>query len=108
MEGSDVNRPTAVDDATTTPLLSNISSQTILPIIIPSLDESSSNILQTNQIETSVAENQQSQEVIGSQTSANNNEFTNPRGIRFTTASPTNESSKGKTIEKHSYRSFFS
>ncbi|CAF4722112.1 unnamed protein product, partial [Rotaria magnacalcarata] len=30
------------------------------------------------------------------QTSPNNNEYINPRGIRFTTASPTNVPAKGK------------
>jgi hypothetical protein len=63
------------------------SPQTIIPLIIPSFDDSSSNILQTNQISTTIQEKQ---------IPSNNNEYINPRGIRFTTASPTNESVKGK------------
>ncbi|CAF3875585.1 unnamed protein product [Rotaria sp. Silwood2] len=101
----DNDRPTAIDSATnaipptnTTPMnnenesssINETASQTKLPIIVPSFDESSSNILQTHQILTTVQTEKQSQETIVAQTSSNNNEYINPRGIRFTTASPTN------------------
>ena len=71
-------------------------SQARLPVIIPSFDESSSNILQTHQISTTVQDQRQSQETM--EKSSNNNEYVNPRGIRFTTASlATNESVHGKS-----------
>ncbi|CAF3728604.1 unnamed protein product, partial [Rotaria sordida] len=100
----DNDRPTAIDSATNAIPLTNTTtmnnenesgsindttSQTILPIIVPSFDESSSNILQTHQISTNVQAEKQSQETIVTQTSSNNHEYINPRGIRFTTASPT-------------------
>jgi len=80
------------------------SPQTIIPLIIPSFDDSSSNILQTNQISTTIQEKQ---------IPSNNNEYINPRGIRFTTASPTNESVKGKkqiicSFKKNFFLLFFS
>lgn len=70
------------------------SSQTILPLLAPSFGESSSNI---NQIPSTIQEKQQSSESIKPQTISTNNEYINPRGIRFTTVSPTNETVKGTT-----------
>ncbi|CAM4905012.1 unnamed protein product [Rotaria socialis] len=109
-EINDNNRPTAIDSATNAipptntatmnddneaGLINDTTSQTILPIIVPSFEESSSsNILQTHQTSTTVQEEKQSHESIVTQTSSNNNEYINPRGIRFTTASPTNVPAK--------------
>jgi len=70
------------------------SPQTIIPLIIPSSDDSSSNILEKNEISTTIQEK--------------NNEYINPRGIRFTTASPTNESVKGKDKQNFSPIKIFS
>jgi len=64
------------------------SPQTIIPLIIPSFDDSSSNQISTT--------NEGKQELLETQIPSNNNEYINPRGIRFATASPTNESVKGK------------
>jgi hypothetical protein len=90
----DNDRPTAINSVTNAippPDTSSLSSspQTVLPIIIPSFDESSSNLLQTK------IEGEQQSEIPVTQTSSNNNEYINPRGIRFTTL-PTNEPVKGR------------
>lgn len=79
--------------------INDATSQTILPIIVPSFSESSSNILETHQKATATQAEQQSQENLTGQAATSNNEYINPRGIRFTTESPTNESAKGKNSE---------
>ncbi|UJR20526.1 hypothetical protein I4U23_023653 [Adineta vaga] len=95
LENDDNTRPTAIDSATNAIPSTNISpptnenesesslssSEKVLTVIIPSFDETAS-IIQTKS---------ESQETTEPQTSSITNEFINPRGIRFTTASPTNE-----------------
>ena len=72
---------------------------------MPSFDESSPNILQTHQASTTVQEQQHSPEKIVKQPSSSppNNEFVNPRGIRFTTESPTNESVKSDSLTPYGW-----
>ncbi|CAF0848856.1 unnamed protein product [Adineta ricciae] len=90
-EGVDDARPTAIDSATHAIPSRNIpsptsenepeaSSENIPTIIIPSFDQTT----------TFVQTEQRSQEPVA-QTSSPTNEFINPRGIRFTTGSPTSE-----------------
>ncbi|CAF0759689.1 unnamed protein product [Adineta steineri] len=116
----DNERPTAIESAThaippTAPIdtaaitneiesvTDNSPHETILPIIVPSFDESSSSrIILTNEPSTTTTtvtseEEQPSQEMTDSasslqsetQTSTNTNEYINPRGIRFTTTPST-------------------
>ena len=85
--------------------------ETILPIIVPSFDESSSRVIETNEPSistTTVAEDeqqQQSQETTDQSSSTtqsetqassttNNSEYINPRGIRFT-STPTTPAAGG-------------
>ncbi|CAF2709471.1 unnamed protein product [Rotaria sp. Silwood2] len=89
----------------------NSSSESILPIIVPSFDELSSRVINVNETSTTtttttttVESEQQSQEInnspseIETQTSTNNNEYINPRGIRFT-ASTTTPTTSGPVKE---------
>ncbi|CAF3886360.1 unnamed protein product [Adineta steineri] len=85
VENTDNVHPTAIDSATNIALTIDENKSSQKPI--PSFDESS-----TNQILTNVRDEQQSQETIVTQTSSNPNEYINPRGIRFTSGSPINES----------------
>ncbi|CAF4326909.1 unnamed protein product, partial [Adineta steineri] len=85
LESTDNVHPTAIDSATNIALTIDENKSSQKPI--PSFDESS-----TNQILTNVQDEQQSQETIVTQTSSNPNEYINPRGIRFTSGSPINES----------------
>jgi hypothetical protein len=112
----DNERPTAIESAThdipPTDTASNNNetesttenSETILPLISPSIDESSVRIIQTNEPLTPTIEGeQQSQEINNTvpQTTTNNNEYINPRGIRFTTSTTTPTTSgpvKGRLI----------
>lgn len=87
---------------------SSSSSETILPIIVPSFDDSSARVIQTNEPSTIVEAEQTTDpsSQTATATGVNNSEFTNPRGIRFTTA-PTTPASTGpvKGREK-TYQSF--
>ncbi len=120
----DNERPTAIESAThaipptdtasnnneleSTTDNSSLSSETILPIIVPSFDESSARVIQTNEpsITTAIVEGEQQTEETNNplaQTTTNNNEYINPRGIRFTTSTtaPTTTASgpaRGKEI----------
>ncbi len=119
----DNERPTAIESATTHAIPSsartdtesitneaestndNSSHQTILPVIVPSFDDSTARLILTSElsITTTVEEEQQqqqqSEEITDSSapqtepqtttTTTNNNEYINPRGIRFTTTATT-------------------
>ncbi len=86
---------------------SSLSSETILPIIVPSFDESSARVIQTNETTTIVEGEQPTEETNNpsSQTATNSNEYINPRGIRFTTSTtaPTATTGPVKGKEIHSF-----
>ncbi|CAF2138284.1 unnamed protein product [Rotaria magnacalcarata] len=73
----------------------NSSTESSLPVIAPSFDESASRVININEASiTGTTENEpQSPETsnspLPSQTSTTNNEYINPRGIRFTTSTST-------------------
>ncbi|UJR29178.1 hypothetical protein I4U23_010392 [Adineta vaga] len=111
----DNERPTAIETAThaippSAPIDPTIvnneaesTNETILPIIVPSFDESSPRIILTNEPSiTTSEEEQQSQEITDqtstTQTTTNNSEYINPRGIRFTTT-PTTPAASGPVKE---------
>ncbi len=114
----DNERPTAIESAThvipptdtasnnneleSTTDSSSLSSETILPIIVPSFDQSSARVIQTNEPSTTpaIVEGEQQVEETNNplaQTTMNNNEYINPRGIRFTTSTtaPTTDTASG-------------
>lgn len=113
IEPNDNERPTAIESAThaippSAPILLNEGESTgdessssadppILPIIVPSFDESSARVVQTNEPLSTVTNESElssssSQETSEPTPAANQSEFVNPRGIRFTTT-PTNTTS---------------
>ncbi|CAF1390661.1 unnamed protein product [Adineta ricciae] len=130
----DNERPTAIETATHAippsapidpPAVSNDgesigenpTQETILPIIVPSFDESSSRVIETNEpsisTTTTVAEDEQQQqseetteqssstaqsETQASSSTTNNSEYINPRGIRFT-STPTTPAAGGPAKE---------
>ena len=103
-ESNDNERPTAIESAThaippSAPTLPNEGEETsaltepssILPIIVPSFDESSARVIHTNEssstvINESEPSSQETSEPPAAATATNQSEFVNPRGIRFTTA----------------------
>jgi hypothetical protein len=100
-QNDDNERPTAIEsatheippaDTTSTNNENECSAETILPIITPSFDEISSRIIQTNESSsttTATVESEQQSQDNTNQPSTNNNEYINPRGIRFTTTTTT-------------------
>jgi hypothetical protein len=90
---------TAVMNNETESITDNPTDEAVLPIIVPSFDESSSRVILTSELSTTTTtseEEQQPQETTDSastqpeaQTPSTNNEYINPRGIRFTTAPAT-------------------